>query len=217
MADVKLRLGSINSSGQQKEVDALLVTDLIELARNQAICDATVVTGDSDVRVAVQIAQSFGVRVHLIGLAPSGVSQSALLRQEVDTVHEISRAQVALFLRPSIPNPSVSLQETTSFGPEQPLSNPFATDAATVASDEKPVNQVFETAIAKVLSAVSPEGIADLSDALTRTQGIPREYDGRLLGTCRALLHRDLTEDEKRKLRSTFVRSLRRTAGTGNI
>jgi uncharacterized LabA/DUF88 family protein len=43
---------------------------LIELARNQAICDATVVTGDSDVRVAVQIAQSFGVRVHLIGLEP---------------------------------------------------------------------------------------------------------------------------------------------------
>jgi hypothetical protein len=50
MQDVKLRLGSINNVGQQKEVDSLLVTDLIDLARNQSICDATVVAGDSDVR-----------------------------------------------------------------------------------------------------------------------------------------------------------------------
>jgi len=41
MQDVKLRLGSINSVGEQKEVDSLLVTDLIDLARNQSICDAT--------------------------------------------------------------------------------------------------------------------------------------------------------------------------------
>jgi hypothetical protein len=44
--NVKLRLGSINSAGEQKEVDSLLVTDLIDLARNQSICDATVVTAD---------------------------------------------------------------------------------------------------------------------------------------------------------------------------
>ncbi len=34
MPDVKLRLGSLNSMGEQKEVDSLLVTDLIDLARN---------------------------------------------------------------------------------------------------------------------------------------------------------------------------------------
>lgn len=46
MPNVKLRLGSINSGGEQKEVDSLLITDLIDLARNQSICDATVITGD---------------------------------------------------------------------------------------------------------------------------------------------------------------------------
>ncbi|WP_188915691.1 hypothetical protein [Salinarimonas ramus] len=34
---VKLRLGFMNSQGQQKGVDSLIVTDLIELARNRAI------------------------------------------------------------------------------------------------------------------------------------------------------------------------------------
>lgn len=84
--NVKLRLGSINSAGGQKEVDSLLVTDLIDLARNQSICDATVVTADTDARIAMQIAQTFGVRVLLIGLEPSRVPQSPSLRQEVDMI-----------------------------------------------------------------------------------------------------------------------------------
>jgi hypothetical protein len=35
--DVKLRLGFVNSHGQQKGVDSLIVTDLIELARLKSI------------------------------------------------------------------------------------------------------------------------------------------------------------------------------------
>ena len=61
--DLKLRLGLINSVGQQKGVDSLLVTDLVELSRNGAICDAVLLGGDEDLRIGVQIAQSFGVRV----------------------------------------------------------------------------------------------------------------------------------------------------------
>ena len=34
--NVKVRLGFINSAGQQKGVDSLIVTDLIDLARNHA-------------------------------------------------------------------------------------------------------------------------------------------------------------------------------------
>ncbi|RWD13985.1 MAG: NYN domain-containing protein [Mesorhizobium sp.] len=55
--DVKLRLGFINSHGQQKGVDSLIVTDMIELARLKSIGDAILLSGDEDVRVGVQIAQ----------------------------------------------------------------------------------------------------------------------------------------------------------------
>ena len=65
--DVKLRLGRLHEDGQQKGVDSLIVTDLIELARNRSITDALLISGDEDVRVGVEIAQTHGVRVHLSG------------------------------------------------------------------------------------------------------------------------------------------------------
>jgi uncharacterized LabA/DUF88 family protein len=66
--DVQLRAGTINGNGQQKGVDSLIVTDLVELAANHAIEDALVVTGDSDLAVGILIAQKRGVRVAVPGL-----------------------------------------------------------------------------------------------------------------------------------------------------
>jgi len=95
---VKLRLGFINSQKQQKGVDSLIVTDLIELARNHAMTDAVLMSGDEDVRIGVQIAQSFGVRVHLLGIQPSRGSQSLQLLQEADTTTEWDKTTVSKFL-----------------------------------------------------------------------------------------------------------------------
>ncbi len=97
--DVKLRLGQLNSEGQQKGVDSLIVTDLMELARNKAISDAVIVTGDEDIRVGVQIAQSLGVRVHLLGFGGPKASQSISLQQEADTLKIWDKPKIASFLR----------------------------------------------------------------------------------------------------------------------
>ncbi|TMQ22298.1 MAG: NYN domain-containing protein, partial [Deltaproteobacteria bacterium] len=51
--NVKVRLGIVNRSGEQKGVDSLIVTDLISLSRNRAMSDAVLVTGDEDIRVGV--------------------------------------------------------------------------------------------------------------------------------------------------------------------
>ncbi len=103
--DVKLRLGQLNSEGQQKGVDSLIVTDLIELARNKAICDAVVLTGDEDIRIGVQIAQSLGVRVHLLGFVGPRGNQSISLQQESDTLEIWDKSKVASFLRDSAAKP----------------------------------------------------------------------------------------------------------------
>ena len=58
---------------------------MIALARNRAISDAVLVSGDEDLRVGVQQAQEFGVRVHLVGIKPGRGSQSLFLLQEADT------------------------------------------------------------------------------------------------------------------------------------
>lgn len=95
---IKLRLGHMNSQGEQKGVDSLIVTDMIELARNHAISDALLLSGDEDVRIGVQIAQSFGVRVHLLGITPCRGSQSIQLMQESDTTTEWDAKTVGKFL-----------------------------------------------------------------------------------------------------------------------
>ena len=208
--NVKLRLGTINSAGEQKEVDSLLVTDLIDLARNQSICDATLVTADTDVRIAVQIAQTFGVRIHLIGLEPSRVSQSPSLRQEADTVHEIARVNVASFLKvlTSVPpKPAVALDPRTVIGTGTAGRAAVPTASASHVGPAKTVDQVIDEAIQRTL-ALPQSDIPALKIALSASAGVPMEYDGRLLGTCRTMLQRDLTGDERREMRSLFKKKV---------
>lgn len=192
MQDVKLRLGSINNSGEQKEVDSLLVTDLIDLARNQSICDATLVASDSDLRIAVQIAQSFGVRVHLVGLEPSRVSQSPLLRQEADTVHEIAKTDVSRFLA------VVPIAQPTA------ATFPAASAPAIAAVTVKTVKDIVADAIKSSIATASDDDLYRLKAALGASSGIPTEYDGRLLGISRTMLGRDLTGSERREMRTAF-------------
>jgi uncharacterized LabA/DUF88 family protein len=206
--NVKLRLGSINSAGEQKEVDSLLVTDLIDLARNQSICDATVVTADTDVRIAVQVAQTFGVRVHLIGLEPSRISQSPSLRQEADTVHEIAKADVSKFLKVM----TLVTKPVIALGPAAVIATSRAVVAAAVPASAskvgpvKTIDQVIDEAIQQTLAP--PADISALKVALAASTGVPMEYDRRLLGMCRTLLERDLTGDERREMRSLFKKKV---------
>lgn len=95
---IKVRLGFVNTAGQQKGVDSLIVTDMITLARNRSMCDAVLLSGDEDIRVGVQQAQEFGVRVHLLGITPCRGSQSQFLLQEADTTHEWTLKDISAFM-----------------------------------------------------------------------------------------------------------------------
>jgi len=182
MPDVKVRLGYVNSAGEQKGVDSLIVTDLIDLARNQAIADAYVVTGDGDMRIAVQIAQNFGVRVHLINLEPAGVSLNPQLRQEVDTVHEISRSEVAKFMQVKETRPIVL--------------SIAASDGSAITIDD-----AAKQAIKTVLASLDSPNLQKIKSAVSPVSGIPQEFDRKILGTCRALMGRELDVEERRQMR----------------
>jgi len=95
--NLKLRLGLVTEAGQSG-VDQLLAGDLAELARNRALADALLLSGDDDLREAVEAAQSHGVRVHLLGIAPQRENQAGALVQAADTALELSEAQVRSFL-----------------------------------------------------------------------------------------------------------------------
>jgi hypothetical protein len=97
-SNLKLRLGSVNAQGQQQGVDQLIIHDLASLARNRAMADAVLLSGDEDLLPAVEQAQELGVRVHLLAIAPSRENQASALAQAADTRRELSEAEVRCFL-----------------------------------------------------------------------------------------------------------------------
>ncbi|HUA40205.1 MAG TPA: NYN domain-containing protein [Streptosporangiaceae bacterium] len=105
---VKLRLGNLNTRGQQKGVDAQIRADMEALARHRAITDALLVAGDEDMVPAVEAAQAFGVRVHLWGVEPPyGTNQAERLVWESDTVDVLERSFVEpFFTRQLTPEPA---------------------------------------------------------------------------------------------------------------
>ncbi len=96
---VKVRLGNLNSAGQQKGVDAQLRQDLEVLARHRAVTDVVLIAGDEDMLPAVEAAQAYGVRVHVWGVEPPyGGNQAERLVWEADTVDQLD----ADFCRPYV-------------------------------------------------------------------------------------------------------------------
>ncbi|TDD23573.1 NYN domain-containing protein [Nonomuraea diastatica] len=124
LADIpglKLRLSRIRP-GRREGVDAQVHRDLMTLARNNAICDAVVLSGDEDLAQVVCDAQDLGIRVSVIHIAVEGswaVSRS--LRQECDDLVELG----AVHLRPYVS--MVSGAAEAANGHHQPVSNGQAT------------------------------------------------------------------------------------------
>lgn len=198
---LKLRLGVLNGRGEQKGVDSLIVTDLIELARNRSITDALLVSGDEDVRIGAQIAQSYGVSIHLLGIHPARGSQSPLLRQEADTTSEWNGGVIETFLS-TVAEP---LAAATS------LSTPktaVPTDDAAPDSDVGQ-NNVIRNVIGNMLSALNTDDLNDLRNFWATRQGLPPELDRPMLARCREGLGRDLKQEEKRAARADFVKAIR--------
>ena len=193
MEDVKLRLGIVSPAGRQKGVDSLIVTDLVELARNGAITDVVMLSGDEDLRIGVQIAQGFGVRVHLIGIQPSRGSQSLTLLQESDTTTEWKRTDVDEFMamRTGFGNADLVLKRELE---------------STVNSED--AKSILGQAIEGFVSSLSSDEIL-LVDNLDAHRLIPTAIDSRLLATCRSSLVRDLDNVERTDMPKRFREAVR--------
>ncbi len=118
LPNVKVRLGNLNSAGQQKGVDAQLRQDLELLAKHRAVSDVVLIAGDEDMVPAVEAAQAYGVRVHVWGIEPPyGVNQAERLVWEADTVDQLD----AEFCRPYLElEPGVGEEEmAVAAGPRE--------------------------------------------------------------------------------------------------
>ena len=166
------------------------MTDLVELARNGAICDAVIMSGDEDIRIGVQLAQSYGVRVHLIGLASRERNQARTLMQEADTTTIWTSTAVAEFLS-VVARPE---EDAPALTPKSP-SIPFPDQA----------DQLRGVAIGFTAQLSDSDLFGVQEELLREPNRVPWEHDRRLLRESAALLDRQLSEDERHLLRASFL------------
>ena len=74
---VKVRLGRLSRAGQ-KGVDTQLAIDVVRHAFQQTLTDVVILTGDEDLLEAMEVAQHYGMGVHLLEIPAGGVSRDLL-------------------------------------------------------------------------------------------------------------------------------------------
>lgn len=199
--NVKLRLGFVNQSGEQKGVDGLIFSDLTNLARNRAISDALLLAGDEDLRVGVQQAQEHGIRVHLLGVEPRDPAgnQSAALQREADTRRQLDATTLGRFLfRREYAGSLVAEPETAAM--EVDMAHHLA--------------RLQE--LANEYAATLDAGQREIILALPERTPLPHELDRELLLRASELLGRKLEETEKRMLRGALRAAVTRPSGAGS-
>ena len=187
---VKLRLGSVNVKGQQKGVDALVYRDLMTLARERAISDAFLLSGDEDLREGVRAAQDQGVRVAVIGITPSSGSgnQSCELVFEADEVITLSRQGIEPFFAANHrPRPADAL----------------AVDVPDIGSD---------FAVQWLQRAAEQE----IHELISKRPIIPRPLDAELMRHAERALGLSLKDDDgtRRRLRGSFWETIANAGST---
>lgn len=206
--DVKLRLGLVNRQGAQKGVDSLIVTDLINLSRNGAMASAVLMTGDEDIRVGVQQAQEYGVRVYLVGISASSRgegNQAALLKQEADAVCDLTAEEVGTFLacRPTAEFPSP--QSPSTDGPQR----------TEHASASRPLSVLGEEQFLGIVQAALNQMTEDAIEQVAKAgrYAIPVHLDGLLLTTATKALGGERVPDQyKKALRGLFFQACEQRA-----
>jgi len=196
---VKLRLGVLNNVGEQKGVDSLIVTDLIDLARNRAITDAVIISGDEDLRIAVQVAQSFGVRVHVLAAGEPRSNVSTSLQMEADSVG-------------SLPS-KWFIEHFAISAPVAAAATPMTKQAAsTPAAKAESIDEAAEKTSDELLATATKEQLTGLKAYFASSNSVPPDFDGRLIAkTAARLAGRKFSGDEMRQIRGVFVKAVRST------
>lgn len=202
--DLKLRLGHLNSAGQQKGVDALIITDMMTLARNRACDDFVLLSGDADLVAGVLQAQEHGVRVHLLGITPARQNQAPTLRYEADTCHEWNTGAVGALLRMASPEELAERKKRPSRRRSDRVANaPGAPDAIAAENLSEQTLRSLADSVAHTLSDAERASIASGD----RPGLVPGPIDRKLLGTARKSLDAVLSEHDKRALRHLLYES----------
>lgn len=149
----------------------------------------------------VQVAQTFGVRIHLLGIEPARGSQSPDLIQEADTTTEWTKAIVSTWL-------SVSGSESV------PIATPSKQTETTVALPPASPTSITEQIFDEVIANLTGEKLSEICKYIDDNfDSIPAEYDRPMLGKLKARLGRNLSSAEHAKYREEVITLIRAKVG----
>jgi len=215
---IKLRLGNLNNQGQQKGVDSLIITDLIDFARNAAVSDVVLISGDEDLRVGVSIAQNYGIRIHLlnIGDARNNTSHRLVMESDSQVVLDQTWIQRVVEIRPQTqptrtplrivpPTPALAMPGPPLVAPSSSPVNLGPVPTPNIATSGATLQSATTDVIAGLLALRNPAELASLKTILeTPGSSIPAEYDRKLIAILSTELGRILTSGDKAYARKQF-------------
>ncbi|RYY93575.1 MAG: NYN domain-containing protein [Comamonadaceae bacterium] len=194
--DVQFRAGTIDWRGQQKGVDSLIVTDLIELTTHHAICDAVLVTGDSDLAVGMELAQRRGVRIAVLGVEDlaAGVAhhQSFEITTRADRVGRLGGTELQAVVR-YVPGVAAASAHAGNGMDHRSVYPPLDADA------KAHIAAAVQEFVAQQSEEFQNGGVVDPS-----TKRIDASVDKALLQHVFGTLGRKLAEAEKVFIRQVF-------------
>lgn len=206
--DVQLRAGTVNGKGQQKGVDSLIVTDLIELASHHAITDAVLVTGDSDLAIGIELVQRRGVRVAVVGV--EDVSVGVAHHQSFEIISRADR--VAVLGQEDLASSCRYVPEQPKLSQMQPLPKAGSLGPAQTAPELAPVEVPDISAAVKAFIAQRGESLVGVIEPTSRH--IERTVDAALLAyLTTALQTARLSDAEKAAARRIFRAELQGSGG----
>jgi uncharacterized LabA/DUF88 family protein len=170
LPDVNFRGGLVNSKGQQKGVDSLIVMDLFELASNRAVTDAALVTGDSDLAIGIDLAQKKGVRIAVLGIEDLTVGvlhgQSREITDRADRVHRFGSAALSPVVKYSptvaitISTPTATVRQNISTPSASVGAAPPAAKAAATLALTALQKAAIDSAVASFVATNNPAATA---------------------------------------------------------
>lgn len=208
--EMKLRIVPLHQHNFRTAVTSAIARDLAELGRNGAISDALLLARNDALRTGVEFSQSYGVRVHMLEIFAETDSEFSALCSDADTNTAWRREDVEKFLieqdltsateyetifRSQAHSPPVDRHFSS-----EPVMEPQAFDREI--PDE--TRDAIHSVVIEYIEQLYDEELEACMGYWRNGRGVPNSYDKSLLFECRNALERNLTEDERVVMRSSF-------------
>lgn len=208
--ELKLRIVPLHQHNFRTAVTSAIARDLAELGRNGAISDALLLARNDALRTGVEFSQSYGVRIHMLEIFAEQDSEFSAMCSDADTNTAWYRADVEKFLIEQDLSAILEYENSVRFVAKAPTRERILSAEAefeqqtTMREIPDDTKDAIHNVVIEYIEQLYDEELVACMGYWRNGRGVPNSYDKSLLFECRNALARNLTEDERVVMRSSF-------------